>query len=295
MAMNRLHVGDLLVNRMGFGAMRLLDPDIWGPPPDRPTALRVLRRAVDLGVNFIDTADAYGPHTNEEVIAEALHPYPAGLVIATKGGLVRPDAKSWVSDARPAHLRRALEGSLKRLRLERIDLYQLHAPDPRVPFEESIGALAELRREGKVRHLGLSNVTVPQIERARAIVPIVSVQNRYHVGNRNDEQVLAHCERHGMAFLPWFPLGAGDALRLRGIARVAERRGISPAQAVLAWLLARSAAMLPIPGTGSVAHLEENVASTAVRLEPEDLRAFEWQSDGLRTRLYGSRLFRRFL
>lgn len=290
-----MQVGDLRVNRMGFGAMRLLNPDIWGPPPDRARAHRVLRRAVELDVNFIDTADAYGPDTNEEVIAEALHPYPAGLVIATKGGLVRPDAKSWASDARPVHLRQALEGSLKRLRLERIDLYQLHSPDPKVPFEESIEALAGLRREGKVRHIGLSNVTVQQIERARAIVPIVSVQNRYHVGNRNDEDVLKHCERHGMAFLPWFPLGAGDALRLRGIAHVAERRGISPAQAVLAWLLAKSAVMLPIPGTGSVAHLEENVASTAVRLEPEDLRAFEWQAGGLRTRLYSSRLFRRFL
>jgi pyridoxine 4-dehydrogenase len=290
-----IRIADLTVNRLGFGAMRVLNPDIWGPPPDRPKALRVLRRAVELGVTFIDTADAYGPDTSEEVIAEALHPYPPGLVIATKGGLVRPDANTWASDARPIHLKRAAEGSLRRLRLERIDLYQLHSPDPKVPFADSIGALADLQREGKLRHVGLSNVSVAQIEQARRIVPVVSVQNRYNLGERQSEDVLAHCEAQGIAFLPWFPLGAGDNLRLRKVERLARKRGITPAQAVLAWLLARSPVMLPIPGTGSVAHLEENCAAAAVRLTSEDLQALEWKKDGLRSTLYASRLLRRFL
>lgn len=290
-----VRIADLTVNRLGFGAMRVLNQDVWGPPPDRTRALRVLRRAVELGVTFIDTADAYGPHTNEEVIAEALHPYPRGLVIATKGGLVRPDANTWDSDARPEHLKRAAEGSLRRLRLERIDLYQLHSPDPKVPFEDSVGALADLQREGKLRHVGLSNVSVAQIEQARRIVPVVSVQNRYNLGERQSEDVLAHCEAQGIAFLPWFPLGAGDNLRLRKVERLARERGITPAQAVLAWLLARSPVMLPIPGTGSVAHLEENCAATAVRLSSEDLQALEWKKDGLRSALYASRLLRRFL
>jgi pyridoxine 4-dehydrogenase len=285
----------MAVGRMGFGAMRLLNGDIWGPAPDKANALRVLRRAVELGVNFIDTADAYGPHTDEELIAEALHPYPPGLVIATKGGLVRPHAKRWEPDARPAHLRLALEGSLRRLRLERIDLYQLHSPDPKVPFEESVGALATLQREGKIRHVGLSNVSAGQIDRARQICPIVSVQNRYHFGNWDSEEALAHCERNRIAFLPWFPLGAGDSLRLRKVAKLAAERRITPAQAVLAWLLARSPVMLPIPGTGSVAHLEENVAAAQIRLRPEDVEALRWNRTGLRSALYSSRLFRRFL
>ncbi len=285
----------MTVSRMGFGAMRLLNGDIWGPAPDKANALRVLRRAVELGVNFIDTADAYGPHTGEELIAEALHPYPAGVVIATKGGLVRPHAKRWASDARPAHLRQALEGSLRRLRLERVDLYQLHSPDPKVPFEESVGALAALQREGKIRHVGLSNVSVQQVDQARRICPIVSVQNRYHFGNWDAEAALAHCEKNAIAFLPWFPLGAGDSLRLRQVAKVAAKRRITPAQVVLAWLLARSPVMLPIPGTGSVAHLEENVAAAQVRLQPEDLAELRWKRTGLRSALYSSRLFRRFL
>lgn len=293
--MGTIQVGDLAVSRMGFGAMRLLNGDIWGPAPDKANALRVIRRAVELGVNFIDTADAYGPHTDEELIAEALHPYPPGLVIATKGGLVRPHAKRWESDARPAHLRQALEGSLRRLRLERIDLYQLHSPDPKVPFEESVGALAALQREGKIRHVGLSNVGVQQIDQARRICPIVSVQNRYHFGNLGSEDALAHCERNGIAFLPWFPLGAGDSLRLRKVARLAAKRRITPAQAVLAWLLARSPVMLPIPGTSSVAHLEENVAAAQIRLQPQDVEELGWERAGWRSALYSSRLFRRFL
>ncbi len=269
--MKTIQVGDLTVNRMGFGAMRLLNEDIWGPAPDKARALRVLRRAVELGVNFIDTADSYGPHTDEELIAEALHPYPKGVVIATKGGLLRPKPGRWDEDGRPEHLKRAADGSLKRLRIERIDLYQLHAPDPKVPFADSVGALADLQKAGKVRHVGLSNVTVKQLEQARKICPIVSVQNKYHVGDRHSGDVLLHCEKHGIAFLPWYPLGAGDSLRNARIRKVAARTGITPAQAVLAWLLAKSPAMLPIPGTGSVAHLEENIAAADVRLLAQDL------------------------
>lgn len=269
--MSTLRIGDFTVNRMGFGAMRVLNDDVWGPPPDRANAHRVLRRAIELGVNFFDTADSYGPHTDEELIAEALHPYPEGLVIATKGGLLRPKPSRWDEDGRPEHLKRACEGSLTRLRVERIDLYQLHAPDPKVRFEDSVGALAELQRAGKVRHVGLSNVSVRELERARRIVPIVSVQNRYGFGDRSSQDVLAYCERHGIAFLPWYPLGAGDTLRNAKIMKIAARRGITPAQAILAWLLAKSPVMLPIPGTGSVAHLEENVAAANIRLRPEDL------------------------
>ena len=270
--MSTLRIGELTVNRMGFGAMRVLNDDVWGPPPDRAGAHRVFRRAVELGVDFFDTADSYGPHTDEELIAEALHPYPNGLVLATKGGLVRPKPSRWDEDGRPEHLKRACEGSLKRLRLERIDLYQLHAPDPKVPFEDSVGALAELQRAGKVRHVGLSNVSVRQLEQARRILPIVSVQNRYHLGDRHSDDVLAYCERNGIAFLPWYPLGAGAALRASKVVSLAKRLKVTPAQAVLAWLLAKSPVMLPIPGTGSVAHLEENVAAAGIRLEPEDLR-----------------------
>ena len=264
-------LGDLTVCRMGFGAMRVCGPDIWGPPRDRAHAHAVLRRAFELGCNFFDTADSYGPEVDETLIAEALHPYPPGLVIGTKGGLVRPNRRAWDPDGRPDHLRRAVEGSLKRLRLDRIDLYQLHAPDPRVPFAESIGALAELQRAGKIRHLGVSNVSVGELEAARRIAPIVSVQNEYNVADRGAEDVLRACERAGLAFLPWYPLGAGQALRSRKVARVAKRLGATPAQVALAWLLARSPAMLPIPGTASLAHLEENVAAAGLKLAPADL------------------------
>jgi aryl-alcohol dehydrogenase-like predicted oxidoreductase len=239
-------------------------------PRDRGNAHCVLHRALELGVNFIDTADSYGPEVNETLIAEALYPYPRGLVIATKGGLVRPNRWSWVEDGRPEHLRRALEGSLQRLRLERIDLYQLHAPDPKVPFAESVGALAELQRAGKILHLGISNVTVAQLEQARSIATIVSVQNEYNLRNRSCEDVLAACERLGIAFLPWFPLGGNRGVRALKVKRVAARRGVAPAQVALAWLLAHSPGMLPIPGTQSIGHLEENVRATALMLAPED-------------------------
>jgi len=265
-----VRLGELEVHRMGFGAMRVCGPQIWGPPKDRAAARGVLRRALELGVDFIDTADAYGPEVGETLIAEALHPYSRGLVIGTKGGLVRPSAPRWDEDGRPEHLKRALEASLRRLKLERIDLYQFHAPDPKVPYAESIGALAELQRAGKIRYLGVSNVSVAQLEEARRIAPIVSVQNEYNVGDRSSEDVLAACERLGVAFLPWYPLGAGAALKSAGVKRTARRLGATPAQVALAWLLARSPVMLPIPGTGSIAHLEENVAATVLRLAPAD-------------------------
>jgi pyridoxine 4-dehydrogenase len=268
-----VRLGDLTVNRLGFGAMRVAGPDIWGEPRDRAAMRRLLVRAFELGHNFFDTADSYGPGVSEELIAEALHPYPEGLVIGTKGGLTRPSRQRWDEDARPEHLRRALEGSLKRLRLERIDLYQLHAPDPRVPYAESVGALAELQRAGKIRHIGVSNVTVRQLESARRIAPIVSVQNEYNIENRGCESVLAACERAGIAFLPWYPLGAGRALRSARVRRVAARLGATAAQVALAWLLARSPVMLPIPGTSSIAHLEENAAAAGLKLSPEDLAA----------------------
>ncbi len=266
-----VRLGDLTVNRMGFGAMRVTGPDIWGDPPDRAAAKRLLARAVELGVNFLDTADSYGPEVSERVIAEALYPYPAGLVIGTKGGLVRPSPHRWPSDARPEHLRRALDGSLKRLRLECIDLYQLHAPDPKVPYADSVGTLAELQRAGKIRHLGVSNVGVRQLELARRIAPIVSVQNEYNLENRSSDNVLAACEKAGIAFIPWFPLGAGSLLRSGKIKRVAARLGATPSQVALAWLLARSRVMLPIPGTSSIAHLEENIGAAALRPSADDL------------------------
>jgi aryl-alcohol dehydrogenase-like predicted oxidoreductase len=253
--------------------MRVCGPDVWGPPKDRAQALRVLRRAYELGCNFFDTADSYGPYVDEELIAEALHPYPKDLVIATKGGLLRPRASRWDEDGRPEHLRAALEGSLKRLRLERIELYQLHAPDPKVPFAESVGALARLRREGKIRHVGVSNVSVAQLEEARKIVPVVSVQNEYNVENRASEDVLRACERLGIAFLPWYPLGAGGALRSSRLKELAKKHHATPAQVALAWLLRKSPAMLPIPGTSSVKHLEENVAAAQLQLPPGELAA----------------------
>ena len=263
-------LGDLRVNRLGFGAMRVCGRDVWGPPADRAAAHRVIRRAVELGVNFIDTADSYGPEVDEILIAEALHPYPPGLVIGTKGGLVRPNRHAWDSDAHPEHLRHAVNGSLQRLRLEQIDLYQLHAPDPRVPFADSVGALARMQRGGKIRHIGLSNVSVAELTAARKIAPIVSVQNEYNFDDRSSDDVLAECVRLGIAFIPWYPLGAGRSLRSAKLKRIAARRGASAAQIALAWLLARTPVILPIPGTASVAHLEENVRAAGLLLTEEE-------------------------
>ena len=264
-------VGDLRVHRLGFGAMRVCGPQVWGPPKDRANALRVLKRAYEIGYNFFDTADSYGPHVDEQLIAEALHPYPKDLVIATKGGLLRPSAPQWVSDARPEHLRRALEGSLKRLKVDRVDLYQLHAPDDNVPFADSVGTLAELQRAGKIRHVGISNVNVKQLEEARRICTIVSVQNEYNIEDRSSDPVLKACEKAGIAFLPWYPLGAGSALRSSRVRKIATRLGPTPAQVAIAWLLAKSPVMLPIPGTGSIAHLEENAAAARIQLSAEDM------------------------
>jgi len=263
--------GDLTVNRLGFGAMRITGSGIWGPPPDRRAAHDVLRHAVAGGVTFIDTADSYGPDVSEELIAEALAPYPAGLVIATKGGLVRPGPNLWEADGRPEHLRAALEGSLRRLRLERIDLYQLHRPDPKVPFAESLGALAELQRAGKIRHIGVSNVSLPQLAAARAIVPIVSVQNRYNFDDRSSEAVVDACAREGLAFLPWAPLGGITPLAARALERLAREHRRTPLQIALAWLLQRSPVMLPIPGTASLAHLDENLAAAALHLSDAEV------------------------
>jgi pyridoxine 4-dehydrogenase len=257
--------GELSVNRLGFGAMRLTGEGIWGPPKDREGTLAVLRRAVELGVNFIDTADSYGPYISEELIAEALFPYPADLVIATKGGWNRPGPNQWTHDASPSHLRKAIEGSLKRLRLGRIDVYQLHAPDPVVPFDASVETLAQLRSEGKIRLIGLSNVTQEHIERARKIVPIVSVQNRYSFADREWDFVVEYCQRNGLAFIPWFPLAAGKVAG-EVLNRIAKAHEASITQIALAWLLRRSPIMLPIPGTSSVEHLEQNVAAASLRL-----------------------------
>jgi aryl-alcohol dehydrogenase-like predicted oxidoreductase len=268
-----IRLGELTVNRMGFGAMRVAGPGIWGEPGDRAAMRRLLARAFELGHNFLDTADSYGPDVSEILIAEALYPYPQGLVIGTKGGLTRPSRSRWDEDGRPEHLRRAVDGSLKKLRIDRIDLYQFHAPDPRVPYSESIGALAELQRAGKIRHLGVSNVSVKQLEVARRIAPIVSVQNEYNIANRKDDDVLAACEKAGLAFIPWYPLGAGTVLRSARVERVAERLRVTTAQVAIAWLLARSPMMLPIPGTASIAHLEENAAAGRLVLSPEDLSA----------------------
>jgi pyridoxine 4-dehydrogenase len=269
----QIKIADLEVNRLGFGAMRVCGPNIWGPPKDRKQAHQVLRRALELGANFFDTADSYGPHVDEELIAEALHPYPKGLVIATKGGLVRPSPARWDENGRPEHLKRAIDGSLKRLKLERIDLYQLHAPDPRVPFMDSVGALADAQRAGKIRHIGLSNVDVAQMDQARKLVKVASVQNEYNLGNRESERVLEHCEKLGIAFLPWYPLGAGAVLRSGRVRNVAVKLKATPAQVAIAWLLAKSPVMLPIPGTASIAHLEENMRAAELRLGAEDVRA----------------------
>jgi pyridoxine 4-dehydrogenase len=261
---------DLEVRRLGFGAMRLCGRRIMGWPRDRENALAVLRRAVELGVNLIDTSNAYGPEVNELQIAQALHPYPDDLVIATKGGLVRDDSSRWPRDGRPEELRAACEGSLKRLRLDRIDVYQLHAPDPRVPLEESVGALRDLRDEGKIKHVGLSNVDVDELERAETVVPIVSVQNEYNLGFRESEDVLDACERKALAFLPWYPLASGSLAKRRRLDQIAKKYDATSAQVALAWLLKRSPAMLPIPGTSSLEHLEENMGAAKLELSDED-------------------------
>jgi aryl-alcohol dehydrogenase-like predicted oxidoreductase len=261
--------GEISVHRLGYGAMRLTGDGIWGPPKDRKGALAVLRRAVELDVNFIDTADSYGPHVNEELIAEALFPYPTGLVIATKGGWNRPGPNQWTHDATPSHLREAVEGSLKRLRLDRIDVYQLHIPDPVVSFEASVETLAQLRDEGKIRLVALSNVTQEHIERARKIVPIVSVQNRYSFADREWDYVVSYCRRNGIAFIPWFPLGAGKVAG-EVLNRISQAHSAKPIQIALAWLLRRSPIMLPIPGTSSIEHLEQNVAAASLRLAEEE-------------------------
>jgi pyridoxine 4-dehydrogenase len=264
--------GELTVRRLGFGAMRITGDGIWGPPEDRDGAIATLRRAVELGINLIDTADAYGPYVSEELIAEALNPYPDDLVIATKGGLTRSGPGQWEADGRPEHLREACEGSLKRLRVDRIDLYQLHSPDRNVPYEESVGALKELQDEGKIHLIGVSNVSVEQLETAREIVPVVTTQNRFNLADRSSEDVLDRCEELGLGFIPWFPLSAGSLAGPGGpLDEIAARHDATAAQIALAWLLARSEVTLPIPGTSSVEHLEENVAAAAIELSEEEI------------------------
>jgi aryl-alcohol dehydrogenase-like predicted oxidoreductase len=265
-------LGDLRVHRLGFGAMRITGAGVWGPPEDRPEALRVLRRAIDLGVTFIDTANSYGPHISETLIAEALAPYPSDLVIGTKGGFERPGPGQWRTNGHPEHLRAELEGSLRRLRLERIDLYQLHRIDPAVPEDEQFAVLQEFQREGKVLHIGLSEVSVDQVARAREAFPVVSVQNRYNVIDRQSEDVVRYCEREGIAFIPWYPLLVGKVGQTSSaLSALATAHGVSPMQMALAWLLARSPVMLPIPGTSRVDHLEENVAAAAIRISRAEI------------------------
>jgi len=272
---------DLRVTRLGYGAMRITGEGIWGEPVDRAEAVRLLRKAVELGINFIDTADSYGPEVSEKIIAEALHPYPADLVIATKGGFDRTGPNKWVENGRPEHLRSACEGSLRRLRLEQIALYQLHRIDPKVPAEEQLGTLKQLQAEGKIKHVGLSEVSVQQIQHAQTIVPIVSVQNRYSLTDRGSEAVLQYCERQKLGFIPWFPLAAG---KLSGgespIVRVAAKLKVTPSEVALAWLLARSAVMLPIPGTSSVKHLEENVAAAGLKIDKEKMEELSQAAPG---------------
>jgi pyridoxine 4-dehydrogenase len=263
--------GERNVHRLGFGAMRITGRGVWGDPKDVPGALRLLRRAVELGINFIDTADSYGPEVSERLIAEALHPYPSDLVIATKGGLLRPGRDEWVVDARPSHLREACEGSLRRLRVERITLYQLHAVDSRVPLEDSLGELRKLQEEGKIQHIGVSNVSLDELRRAQRVVNVVSVQNRYNIAERRYDDVVDYCEQQGIAFIPWYPLSAGEQASAGSadaeLKRICKLHDLAPAQAAIAWLLARSPIMLPIPGTSSIAHLEENVAAATARLD----------------------------
>jgi pyridoxine 4-dehydrogenase len=265
--------GDLTVRRLGFGAMRITGRGIWGEPPDRDEAIATVRRAVELGVNFIDTADSYGPFVSERLIAEALHPYPDDLVIGTKGGMSRSGPGQWSADGRPQHLRAACDESLQRLRLDQIPLYQFHRPDPKVPFEDSVGMLAQLKDEGKIRHIGLSNVTGAQLDQAMRLTPIVSVQNRYNPVDRSSEAMVDRCETESIAFLPWAPIDSGSIGQDSAIARVAKAHDATPHQVALAWLLARSPAMLPIPGTGSVAHLEENMAAASLHLSVEEVAA----------------------
>jgi len=268
-----MKIADLSVNRIGLGAMRALGPDVWGEPKDRAGASKLFRRALELGVNFFDTAESYGPHTDEALIAEALHPYPKGFIIATKCGISRPSRGRWDADGRPEKLRKDLEGSLKRLKLERIDLYQLHAIDPKVPLEESLGVLVDAQRAGKIRHIGVSNFEVDELERARKVVNIVSVQNRYSVVYRASDDVVDRCAKLGIAFLPWYPLGDGSALSNSKVKKLAKQKGVTPAQVAIAWLLARSPVILPIPGTSSIAHLEENVAAGSVKLSDDEFRS----------------------
>jgi pyridoxine 4-dehydrogenase len=268
--------GDLTVNRLGFGAMRITGKGIIGDPPDIDEAKRVLRRAVELGVNFIDTADSYGPETSERLIAQALSPYPADLVIATKGGLLRPGPNQWTPDGRPEHLREACEGSLRRLGLEQIALYQFHRPDPTVPIEESVGEISRMQEEGKIRHVGVSNVTENELSRAQRVTRIVSVQNRYNVADRRSESMVDRCAKEGLAFIPYAPILEHDAHG--AVDQIASKHGATPRQVVLAWLLARSAAMLPIPGTGSVDHLEENLGAVDVSLDPGEVDALSRSS-----------------
>jgi len=279
--------GDLKVYRLGFGAMRLTGEGIWGPPANKQEAIAVLHRALELGINLIDTADSYGPEVSELLIAEALYPYPKDLVIATKGGLLRPGPGQWLPDERPEHLCEALEGSLRRLRLERIDIYQFHRPDPRVPFEDSVGELAKMRADGKIRHVGLSNITIEQLAQAQKIVPIVTVQNHYNLASRESERMSAQqseemidiCERQGIGFIPWNPLAAGELARPGGpLDQIAKRHNAKPSQIALAWLLKRSSTMLPIPGTSSVKHLEENAMGATIRLTQEEFEAIDRSS-----------------
>jgi aryl-alcohol dehydrogenase-like predicted oxidoreductase len=268
--------GDIEVHRLGFGAMRITGPGVWGAPADPEVAKDVLRRALELGIDLIDTADSYGPYVSEQLIAEAQHPYAAGLTIATKGGLERTGPGQWPRNGRPEHLKSACEGSLRRLRIDRIDVYQLHSPDPQVPYAESVGALKELQVEGKIRHIGVSNVSVEQLDEARSIVDVVSVQNRFNLTDRASQDVLEVCERDGLGFIPWFPLAAGNLADPGGVvARIAEAHDAAPGQIALAWLLQRSPVMLPIPGTGSKAHLEENVAAADIVLDDEQLEQLE--------------------
>ena len=279
--------GDLTVYRLGFGAMRLTGPGIWGPPADKQEAIAVLRRALELGVNLIDTADSYGPEVSESLIAEALYPYPKDLVIATKGGLLRTGPNQWPQDGRPEHLRKALEGSLRRLRLDHIDLYQFHRPDPKVPFEDSVGALAKLREEGKIRHVGLSNVTIEQLAQAQQILPIVTVQNHYNLAMRQSEhmtvdeseEMIDLCARQGIGFIPWSPLSFGELARSGGaLDQIAQRHNAQPGQIALAWLLKRSSTMLPIPGTASVKHLEEDMVGAVIKLSREEFDTLDRES-----------------
>jgi pyridoxine 4-dehydrogenase len=273
--------GDLHVHRLGFGAMRITGEGIWGPPDDPEEAKRVLHRVVELGIDLIDTADSYGPEVSENLIAEALHPYPDGLVIATKGGLRRTGPGEWPRDARPERLKECCEASLRRLKLDRIDLYQLHSPDPQVPYEDSVGALKDLQDEGKIKHVGVSNVSLEELEQARRIVEVVTVQNRYNVTDRHSEDVLEACEEAGIGFIPWFPLATGKLARSGGpLDRIAQEHDATPGQIALAWLLARSPVMLPIPGTSSVEHLEENVAATQIELSPEEVEEIGSASQG---------------